>query len=129
MSNITYTWKLTSLKNRQDSELGAVVLQTYWQKIGTDEEGNSGSFSGATPFDPKNINKDSFVPFNQLTEEIVLNWIKAVVTGSYEEHVNEQILRQINEKKNPIVDVSENSFPWSPAPTGTTTVAPSGAPV
>jgi hypothetical protein len=51
-----------------------------------------------------------FIPFEELTEEEVINWIQAVVTGGYEEHVNNLIQKQIDDKKNPVV---EASLPWA----------------
>lgn len=120
---ITYTWKVTSLKVRNEGEHQNAVVQTYWQKTGTDENGNTGSFSGATPFSTANMPAgQTFIPFAELTEEDVLTWIKAVVVGGYEEHVNGQILKQINEKINP---VSDQSLPWVPPPSNT---APQPAP-
>lgn len=97
------------------------VVQTYWQKIGTDENGNTGTFSGATPFtvDPTD-ESGPFIPFDQLTEEDVLTWIKSIVVGSYEEHVNGQIQKQIDEKVTPITDAA---LPWAP-PTETGPVTP-----
>ena len=47
---ITYTWKVTSLKTKNEGSNQNAVVQTYWQKIGTDENGNEAVFSGATPF-------------------------------------------------------------------------------
>lgn len=111
---LTYTWKVTSLKKKNSGSLNGVVFQTYWQKIGTDENGHTGSFSGATPFDPARVDANNFVAFDQLTEAIVLGWIQAVVIGPYEEHVNEQIQRQIDEKNSAASDVSAGSFPWDP---------------
>jgi hypothetical protein len=113
---ITYTWKLTSLKKRNSGSLNGVVFQTYWQKIGTDENGNIGAFSGATPFDPAQVDPNNFTAFDQLTEETVLGWIQGVVTGSYEQHVDEQIQRQIDEKVNASEEVGSGSFPWDPEP-------------
>jgi hypothetical protein len=52
-----------------------------------------------------------FVPFEQLTEQVVLSWIQAVVVGSYEEHVNNQIAKQIADKVTP---VTEAQMPWAP---------------
>ena len=99
-----YTWEVTGLKTTE----GGGVVQTYWKKVGTDENGNTGTFSGATPFDvdPEDPN---YIPFESLTEENVLEWIQAVVVGSYEEHVNGQIQKQINEQT--IVDAA---MPWAP---------------
>ena len=115
---ITYTWKITGLKvqNVSDTRPNAVV-QTYWQKIGTDEDGNEGIFSGATPFTPDPTDDSGpFIPFEELTEENVLDWIKTVVVGQYEQHVNEQIQRQIDDKRNPIIDAT---LPWAPVNTTT----------
>lgn len=120
---ITYTWKVTSLKVKDVSDARpSAVVQTYWQKIGKDENGNEGTFSGATPFtlDP-NDDSGPFIPFADLTEEDVLNWIKTVVVGSYEEHVNGKIQEQIDQKVNP---VTEQSLPWAPSEANTAPIAP-----
>lgn len=110
---ITYTWKITGIKTKTEGEYANAVVQTYWQKIGTDENGNQGTFSGATPFTTANMPEgETFIPFADLTEEIVLGWIQAVVVGGYEEHVNGVIAKQIQEKVNP---VTEASLPWAPA--------------
>lgn len=109
---ITYTWKITGLKvkNLTDDKQNAVV-QTYWEKIGTDENGNEGKFSGATPFTPDPTdNSGPFIPFEELTEEDVLTWIKSIVVGQYEQHVNEKIKEQIDLKINPII---EPTLPWA----------------
>jgi hypothetical protein len=120
---INYTWKVTSLKVKDEGSHKNAVVQTYWQKIGTDENGNEASFSGATPFTSADVPDGEFVPFEELTEETVLDWIKAVVVGSYEEHVNSKIIEQLLDKVNP---VSEAKLPWAPEePTGSNpTVAP-----
>ena len=121
---ITYTWSLTSLKKKNTGDLNDIVVQTYWQKKGTDADGHEGVFSGATPFDPDQVDPDNFTTFEDLTEEQVLNWIKAVVVGNYEQHVNEKIAEQIEAKKNPVSEVSSGAFPWSPANTAPANTAP-----
>jgi hypothetical protein len=110
---ITYTWKVTSLKTKNEGSNQNAVVQTYWQKIGTDENGNVGTFSGATPFTTTTMPEGNvFVPFEELTEEVVLEWIKDVVVGNYETHVNGKIQEQIDQHVNP---VSEAQMPWAPA--------------
>ena len=101
-----YTWEVTGLKTTN----GGGVVQTYWKKTGTDADGNTGTFSGATPFDVDESAED-YIPFEELTEADVLGWIQAVVVGSYEEHVNGQIQKQIDQQT--IVDAD---LPWAPAP-------------
>ena len=109
---MTYTWKITGLKTKDvsDSKAGAVV-QTYWEKTGTDENGNTGMFAGATPFtvDPTD-DSGPFIPFDQLTEADVLAWIQAVVVGDYEKHVNERIQKNMEENMNVVVDAT---LPWA----------------
>ena len=104
----TYTWKVTGVKTVDTEDVTDAVVQTYWEKIGTDENGNEGTFKGATPFPQSSINSETFVPYTELTEEIILGWIQAVVVGSYEEHVNEQIQKQIDAK-----NIKQPDLPWA----------------
>ena len=119
-----YTWKVTGLKSQTVSGIDGVIFQTYWTKTGKDENGNEGVFSGATPFKEVDVETNGFIPFDQLTEEDVLGWIKAVVVGDYENHVNQQIQKQIDQKT---MNITEAKMPW--AIVEETTVAPSGTTV
>ena len=105
---VSYTWKVTGLKTAEVEGEANFVFQTYWEKIGTDELGNTGTFVGATPF-KQDPSQSSFIPFEQLTEEDVIGWIEAVVVGHYEQHVNDQIERQIQLKRTP---VATPPLPW-----------------
>ena len=112
--SLTYTWKVTGIKTRDEvnaegETLQNAVVQTYWQKIGTDADGNEGTFSGATPFTAKDVPAGAFVPLAELTEETVIGWIQAVVVGSYEEHVNGMIQKQIDDKT-----ITDAKLPWAP---------------
>lgn len=109
--SITYTWKILELRVRNEGPNLNAVVQSFWQKIGTDEDGNEGIFDGATPFSASNVPPGEFIPFEDLTEEIVLGWIKNNIENSdgYETHINSVILNQINKKKNPI---EEKPLPW-----------------
>lgn len=117
---LTYTYKITSLKVKDETVNGQVnkdaVVQTYWKCTGTDEEGNSGVFDGATPFTTTTMPEDyDFVAFENLTEDVVIEWIKAVVeknTG-YQQHIAEVIQEKINQTANPIKDAN---LPWAPPP-------------
>jgi hypothetical protein len=105
---MTYTWKVTGVKTIDTGDITDAVIQTYWEKTGTDENGNQGTFSGATPFPQSSINPESFIPYTQLTEEIVLGWIQNVVVGDYEQHVNNHIQKQINDK-----NIETPGLPWA----------------
>jgi len=105
---MTYTWKITEVKTVDTENVTDAVIQTYWQKTGTDENGNEGVFSGATPFLQSSINLENFVPYTQLTEETILGWIQNVVVGDYEEHVNGHIQNQIDAK-----NIKTPGLPWT----------------
>jgi len=109
---ITYTWAVTGLKKKDEGSNKEAVVQTYWTKTGTDDNDNTGVFSGATPF--TSTDADPFVSFAELTEVSVLTWIKAVadVDGPYKDHINAQIQKQIDES---ITPVTEAAMPWAPA--------------
>ena len=110
---ITYTWAVTGMKVTKAGTLNNYVVQTYWTKTGTADDGKTGVFRGATPFTPDPSQTD-FVPFDQLTQEVVLEWIKPVVTGSYEDHVNAAIAKAIADARDPVVD---EPLPWAPPAT------------
>lgn len=109
---MNYTWQLTSLKRKDTSELKNIVVQTHWKKIGTDENGNTGEFSGATPFDLSSVDPNNFTSYEDLTEEMILGWIQSIVSETYEDHVNERIAEQIESKVNPVTEVIDE-FPWT----------------
>ena len=111
--SITYTWKIKGLKTQDQTNADGVtlqnaVVQTYWECTGTDADGKSGDFMGATPFTAENTPEGLFVPFASLTEETVLTWIKALVTGDYLDHVQGKIQAQINE-----ASVKDADLPWA----------------
>lgn len=107
-------WEITGLKTKNEVNGDGVVLpnavcQTYWKASYTDADGNEGSFSGATPFSAVNLSEEQFAEFDTLTEETVLDWVKAIVVDSYFDHVVERIQRQIDE-----LAIEEATMPWAP---------------
>ena len=128
---LTYTWAITSLKKTTDGSVDNFVVQSTWTCTGTDEDGDSGVFNGATPFPLDSLDPVTFIPYEDLTEADVLGWIEAVVVGSYKDHVDAQINKQIALVKDPVVEVPEGDFPWDPTPTPPTPtppVSPTAAP-
>ncbi len=112
-SPFTYTYTVTGLKVKDEDENTNAVVQTYWKLTGTDESGNEGTFTGATPFTSTTMPEGStFVPFEELTEQIVIDWIRDVVETNpgYQQHIDSQIQKQINDR---ITPVTEASLPWA----------------
>jgi len=105
-----YSYKITGLKTSTVNEVKNVVTQTYWTLTGTDENKNTGTFNGATPFNDSPVTGSTFVSFDNLTEDIVIGWIKNVVekNDAYFNHIKEQINNQILDKIN-----ADVKMPWS----------------
>lgn len=124
---LTYTWKIKSLKKQDDpsSELNDIIVQTHWECTGTDDEGNSGTFNGATPFEPDQVDSTNFTTYETLTEAQVLGWIQDVVNNNagYKAHIAEKIQKQIDAIVRPMVEVNSGDLPWA-EPEDEVTLAP-----
>ena len=113
-TDYTWTWEVTSLKrkdqvNSEGATLTGAVTQTFWKVTGTDSEGNTGEFSGATPFTAESVPAGSFVAFEDLTEETVLGWIQNIVNNDqgYADHISERVKHYIEK------DLEEDAaMPW-----------------
>ena len=113
---LTYEWKLTGLKKANSETTKDVIIGTRWELTGTDEDGVSGTFNGATPFKLENVELHNFVPYANLDQDTVIGWIQAEVVGVYKDHVEDTIQRQIDAIKNEVKHVQVNEFPWAEAP-------------
>lgn len=120
----TYTYTVRNLKvkdevNADGEILPNAVCQTYWDITGTDEEGNTGQFTGATPFSAANVPAGSFTAFADLDEATVIGWITSVINGDagYKAHIDTQIQKEID--RNVATEMSGEDLPW-----GTPTPAP-----
>lgn len=123
---ISYSWKVTQMTKKTIGENENVVLHVRWELKGTESStGTHGTFSGATPLDFDPSSNDEFVAYGDLTEEIVIGWIKNVVVGSYWDHVTERIKDQIEKIDDPEEEVRETALPWS---TGSEEVTPTPDP-
>lgn len=117
---ITYSWDILTLSVRdEDTDHLNAVVNVKWRKIGTDESGNQAYFEGSTSFSAANVPPEDYIPFNQLTKEVVLSWVKEkiearITTGEYtfceDDTINQNIEKQINSIRNPIRPVP---LPWA----------------
>lgn len=108
-----YTWAITNIKKGDIGKIPDVVLHVHWTLTGTDKEGHSGTFNGATPLNPPADTKGAFTAFEDLTEQQVIEWIQAVVVDSYKDHVEGQIAKQIAAIKAPVTEVAADALPWA----------------
>ncbi|MEY4332203.1 MAG: hypothetical protein RLZZ196_941 [Bacteroidota bacterium] len=122
-------WKLNSLRKQSNKsgDIHNVIVGTQWQVTGQDEDGNTAVFNGATPFDISTVNTGSFIPYEELTQEIVLGWIKSQVSGShgsaYWGHISDRIEKEIESNITAHQHVFSDDMPWSPTSGSTNYVA------
>ena len=106
--SITYSWKIIKTKKRNLSiKIGGdivsfnnAIINIEWEKIGTDEDGNSASVIGFSPMRAKRtIDSNNYVESENLTKDILVSWIEATADEFYMKRINNSISKQIEDKK------------------------------
>lgn len=98
---ITYTWLISQLERQQDS--GGIVT-AYWRVNVSDDQLFETSY-GSVNFKP-NPTSESFIPFEQLTEEIILVWVWNHIE---KDSIEATLAQQIALQKNP---PTLSGLPW-----------------
>jgi hypothetical protein len=107
---INYTWKIKNLWTKTiDGQQDYVVIAAY-DVTGVDGEFTS-SLSNTAQFSTSNVT--SFVPYADLTEEIVLGWIQSELGENGVLSITACIEGQIESQKNPPVSPEITPLPWS----------------
>lgn len=87
--------------------LEKVITRVRYNYVGVDENGNEGTFNGATPMPEPNA--EGYKPFEELTPEDIVSWLEATADKP---HMQERIAKQIADKVAPkYVNVTA---PWAP---------------
>jgi hypothetical protein len=107
LTNITY--KVKKLSPTDDlAGHSQYVRSAMWVAIGTDGV-NTVTQDGASAF--KLEPQSSFIPFENLTEETVVDWIKA--QSELEVRINEILQKKLDEKSGVISVETDGALPWS----------------
>ena len=104
-----YTWKVVNTTIKDSNSLSKIVINCSWYKQGEDDNGNVARCYGTTRFESSQIDELSFIPFEELTEETVLNWVLASVSEAYDESLNNCIMTELQRTIYPEVTVMP---PW-----------------
>jgi len=102
----TFTTTITAMYTLQQPDPNYVV-NVFWKVIGIDGEYTSFS-NGITQFN-SNQQTSPFIPYNELTEAIVVGWIPA----SQIESAQATVQGQINSLITPPVSPQNTALPWS----------------
>jgi hypothetical protein len=107
---INYTWKVTQLYTQKIEGKEDYVVLAHCKTIGVDGE-YTASVPNVIQFSTQEVG--TFIPYADLTEEIVVGWIKEVLGEYGVLAIEESIAKQIDTEKNPPVTPEITPLPWS----------------
>jgi hypothetical protein len=93
-------WKIANMERHLE---GDIVYTVHWTASLQDEEFNASSYGSVGLQAPE----EDIIPFKDLTEEIVVEWIKRALDA---ESIETALKAQIQLQKEP---VSASGIPWS----------------
>lgn len=106
-----FTWKISSLEVRPNfNNMNNVVYNVHWLYSAVDGEASS-SIYGSTQLDYENTDPNSFVDYNNLTEEVVIGWLTTTLGQEKIDSYKSILVTQIESSKNP-TSLSPQ-LPWS----------------
>lgn len=126
MSNIIYSWDCRTVdcyptKDEQGVELDDVVYNIHWRLTGTevvDTKTYSATVIGTQMVAAEDIDPETFVPFDELTNEIATGWCTAAMGAEQVANLETSVANQIESQINPtsITLVIGEPAPVPPAP-------------
>jgi len=109
----TYTWNVTALYTETiDGEQNYVVIANY-EVVGVDGE-YTASLSNIARFSTESVTP--FVPYEDLTNDIVIGWIQQELGPDGVSNLEACIQGQIDSQISPPVTPQSQPLPWAPAP-------------
>lgn len=104
---ITHTWEVRRLIQKNDGS--GLVIQVFYKVYSTDNEYTYAS-AGNVELDVEGIS--NYVPYQDLTEELVLQWVRDKLGSELGNHEQENI-DWITAARNPITpSVKIENLPW-----------------
>ena len=105
MSQVTLTWAVQNMTRTTDT---GFVINVAWG-CQASAEGCGGAFYGGTTTYENNPGEPGFIPYDQLTEEMVLGWVWASVDKA---EIEANLTAKVEKQLNP---TTANGLPWSQA--------------
>ena len=105
----SYIWTVTRMYTLQQPDPNYVV-NAFYTVTGTD-----GTYTGSVQKDAQfsSTQTTPFVPYEQLTNDIVIGWIKAQLGEGGVENTEACVQGVIDYKKNPPVAAEVTPLPWT----------------
>lgn len=100
--NITYNWRIAGL-DPQNSD--GLVTTAHWVAIALIEGEEKARISGTVGLEKSK----TLIPYSDLTEPLVIGWVKSRLGSEYVTAVESSLFNQIQEESSPKVS---NGLPW-----------------
>ena len=107
---INYVWTVNALYTIQQPQPDYVVC-ALWTLTATDESHNA-NMQSSTQFTVKPTDP-SFVPYNDLTQAIVIEWIQASLGQAGVAMYEGELAQQLASYNNPQATPQKTPLPWS----------------
>ena len=104
-----FTWNVTNLFTETIDGKEDYVVTAYYETIGVDETYKA-SLSNIAQFSTEDVG--TFIPYADLTEEVVIGWIKESLGEGGVESIEACINGQIESEKNPPQVPVNTPLPW-----------------
>lgn len=105
----TYTWAVDAMYTVQQPDPDYVV-RVVWTMTGVDGE-YTASITGSSQFDSNQ--SGTFIPYQDLTPEIVIDWVQNDIGPSGIANCEDNVQGQINAQINPPVIPQNTPLPWA----------------
>ena len=98
------TWTIQNMTRTTDT---GFVIEVAWAC--TAQQDSASAFHGGTTTYLNNPDEPGFIPYDQLTEEIVLGWVYASL-GDQKAEIEANLTAKVEKQLHP---VTQNGLPWS----------------
>jgi hypothetical protein len=105
MSQVTLTWAVNNMTRVIND---GFVINVAWACTAS-APGAGGAFYGGTTTYENNPSEPGFIPYDQLTQEIVLGWVYDAL-GDQKAEIEANLTAKVEKQLNP---VTANGMPWS----------------
>jgi hypothetical protein len=106
-----YTWTITNLYTQTIEEKEDYVVNAIYDVVGTDGTYTASMTSNTAQFSTEDVTE--FTPYADLTEAIVINWVKESLGENGIISIEACIQGQIDSEINPPVSPENTPLPWN----------------
>lgn len=109
MSQVTLTWAVNNMTRVLDD---GFVINVSWSCTASATDVQGAFYGGQTMYE-NNPDEPGFIPYDQLTQEIVLGWVYAGL-GDQKAEIEATLTAKVQKQLNP---TTANGLPWNTSPT------------